>query len=40
LHATLLGFRHPATGEILRFESPLPPDLGRLAQALRDDVAL
>jgi 23S rRNA pseudouridine1911/1915/1917 synthase len=24
LHAAVLGFRHPATGEALRFESPLP----------------
>ena len=27
LHAAVLGFRHPVTGEALRFESPLPPDL-------------
>jgi 23S rRNA pseudouridine1911/1915/1917 synthase len=27
LHATVLGFAHPATGERLRFESPLPADL-------------
>src|SRR5206468_3179791 len=25
LHAGLLGFRHPATGEALRFEAPPPP---------------
>ena len=34
LHAQVLGFSHPATGEWLRFESPLPDDfahaLGRL----------
>jgi 23S rRNA pseudouridine1911/1915/1917 synthase len=34
LHARLLGFAHPVTGQILRFESPLPEDLTILAQAL------
>jgi len=33
LHAQVLGFRHPITGERLRFESPLPPDMATL-QAL------
>ena len=33
LHAAVLGFRHPITGETLRFESPLPADMARL-QAL------
>ena len=27
LHATLLGFEHPVSGEHLRFEAPLPDDL-------------
>jgi 23S rRNA pseudouridine1911/1915/1917 synthase len=36
LHATVLGFEHPVTGETLRFESPLPPDLAGLLAALRD----
>ena len=35
LHAAVLGFRHPITGEALRFESPLPPDMATL-QALLD----
>jgi 23S rRNA pseudouridine1911/1915/1917 synthase len=35
LHAALLAFTHPATGERVRFESPLPPDLLALVQALR-----
>jgi 23S rRNA pseudouridine1911/1915/1917 synthase len=26
LHASVLGFRHPASGEMLRFETALPPD--------------
>ena len=34
LHARLLGFIHPATGERLRFESPLPADLARLKRSL------
>jgi 23S rRNA pseudouridine1911/1915/1917 synthase len=35
LHAELLGFSHPRTGETLRFESRLPPDLTELVTALR-----
>ncbi len=35
LHAAILGFAHPVTGETLRFESPLPADLARLVAALR-----
>jgi 23S rRNA pseudouridine1911/1915/1917 synthase len=27
LHAAVLGFAHPATGEHVRFEEPLPPEL-------------
>ncbi|MEW5423283.1 RluA family pseudouridine synthase [Amorphus sp. 3PC139-8] len=34
LHAAVLGFAHPVTGETLRFESPLPPDLDALLAAL------
>ncbi|MGH6909030.1 MAG: RluA family pseudouridine synthase [Phenylobacterium sp.] len=30
LHAAVLGFVHPITGETLRFESPLPPDMAAL----------
>jgi len=37
LHAAVLGFRHPVTGETLRFESPLPPDMAAL-QALLEDL--
>jgi 23S rRNA pseudouridine1911/1915/1917 synthase len=29
LHAAVLGFKHPATGEPLRFESPLPEEFTR-----------
>jgi 23S rRNA pseudouridine1911/1915/1917 synthase len=30
LHARLLAFRHPETGEIMRFEAPIPRDMGEL----------
>ena len=35
LHAARLAFTHPATGERLSFESPLPADLQTLLAALR-----
>ena len=35
LHASVLGFEHPATGETLRFESPPPEDFSRLLSALQ-----
>ncbi len=34
LHAAVLGFVHPITGETLRFETGLPPDMAALEQAL------
>jgi len=34
LHARVLGFTHPITGEDLRFEAPPPADFQGLAQAL------
>ena len=34
LHAAVLGFRHPMTGEQLRFESPLPADMAELEHRL------
>lgn len=34
LHAALLGFVHPITGETLRFETPLPADMAALQQRL------
>jgi 23S rRNA pseudouridine1911/1915/1917 synthase len=36
LHAGALGFVHPVTGKRLRFTSPLPADMARLADALRE----
>lgn len=35
LHAAVLGFVHPVTGETLRFEAPLPEDMAGLIAALR-----
>ena len=44
LHAHLLGFRHPVTGEYLEFTSPLPAELRRtladLQQACTSDVSV
>jgi 23S rRNA pseudouridine1911/1915/1917 synthase len=35
LHAAILGFNHPVTGEALRFERPPPADMQDLIDALR-----
>ncbi len=35
LHAAVLGFEHPRTGDFLRFESPLPADMAALLESLR-----
>ncbi|MCS6622761.1 RluA family pseudouridine synthase [Roseibacterium beibuensis] len=34
LHAAILGFVHPVSGEPLRFETPPPPDMDRLERLL------
>jgi 23S rRNA pseudouridine1911/1915/1917 synthase len=34
LHAHILGFEHPLSGELMKFRSELPPDLARLSHAL------
>jgi len=39
LHAAILGFDHPITGEPLAFESPLPDDLDNLVSILRRERA-
>lgn len=39
LHARVLGFEHPVTGQALRFEAPLPADLETLIFALRGSVS-
>ncbi len=38
LHAAVLGFEHPVTGEDLRFEAALPIDMGTLLKDLRQPV--
>ncbi|AYD01994.1 RluA family pseudouridine synthase [Neorhizobium sp. NCHU2750] len=35
LHAFLLAFEHPRTGEIMEFEAPMPDDMDALIEALR-----
>jgi 23S rRNA pseudouridine1911/1915/1917 synthase len=35
LHARTIGFRHPATGEEMSFESPLPEDMTAVLKVLR-----
>jgi 23S rRNA pseudouridine1911/1915/1917 synthase len=39
LHAARLGFAHPASGQELEFDAPLPADFGDLLAAMREDVA-
>jgi 23S rRNA pseudouridine1911/1915/1917 synthase len=34
LHAGVLGFDHPTSGERMRFEAPPPPDLARVLERL------
>jgi 23S rRNA pseudouridine1911/1915/1917 synthase len=36
LHARLLGFEHPTTGQPLRLESPLPAEIDRFLRARRE----
>lgn len=37
LHAARLGLEHPATGEQLEWEAPLPDDMAELLNALQED---
>jgi 23S rRNA pseudouridine1911/1915/1917 synthase len=39
LHAFQLGFTHPDSGEVLRFESPLPVDMAELLRELEHDAS-
>ena len=39
LHACLLGFLHPVTGENLTFSAPMPKDMQQVVSALRRKVA-
>ncbi|WP_378947724.1 RluA family pseudouridine synthase [Mesorhizobium sp. ANAO-SY3R2] len=36
LHARLLAFRHPASHLLMRFEAPLPRDMGELVEGFRN----
>jgi len=36
LHAAVLGFEHPVSGEVLRFEAELPSDIVALIEKLRN----
>ena len=36
LHARLLAFRHPVSGELMRFEAPLPADMEELVAGFRN----
>jgi 23S rRNA pseudouridine1911/1915/1917 synthase len=35
LHAWLLGFQHPTTHKVMKFESPWPEDFAALVESLR-----
>lgn len=39
LHAETLGFTHPSTGEMMRFQVPMPQDMQLLIEAWRDYTA-
>jgi 23S rRNA pseudouridine1911/1915/1917 synthase len=39
LHARVLGFTHPITGKVLRFERPPPDDFQAIAKALKQSAA-
>ena len=39
LHAAVLGFEHPISGENVRFEAPLPQDMATLLEILRGAVS-
>jgi 23S rRNA pseudouridine1911/1915/1917 synthase len=40
LHAVMLKFEHPVTGEELEFHAPVPDDMVAMAEALRQDARL
>ncbi|HLM53223.1 MAG TPA: RNA pseudouridine synthase, partial [Pseudoxanthomonas sp.] len=39
LHAEVLEFAHPSSGEAVRVSAPIPPDMQALLAALRADTA-
>ncbi|MGY3568878.1 23S rRNA pseudouridine(1911/1915/1917) synthase RluD [Vibrio sp. SCSIO 43135] len=40
LHAVMLKFEHPVTGEPLEFHAPIPDDMVAMTEALREDAKL
>jgi len=40
LHAAMLRFEHPVTGEELEFHAPVPADMVAITDALREDTQL
>lgn len=40
LHAAMLRFEHPITGELLEFHAPIPDDMVAMTEALREDTKL
>ncbi|MCE0493210.1 23S rRNA pseudouridine(1911/1915/1917) synthase RluD [Vibrio salinus] len=40
LHAAMLRFTHPVTGELLEFHAPIPDDMVEMTEALREDALL
>jgi 23S rRNA pseudouridine1911/1915/1917 synthase len=40
LHAAMLKFAHPVTGEMMTFHAPIPNDMAVLTEALREDTKL
>lgn len=40
LHAVMLRFEHPITGEALEFHAPVPDDMVSMSEALREDTKL
>jgi 23S rRNA pseudouridine1911/1915/1917 synthase len=36
LHAYLLAFEHPRTGEVMEFDAPMPNDMRELIEALQE----
>ena len=39
LHAQSLGFLHPVTGKVMRFETPLPADMAQVIDRWRNYIA-
>jgi 23S rRNA pseudouridine1911/1915/1917 synthase len=37
LHAEILGFKHPSSGEWLEFSAPIPDDFQQLLKAIQHD---